>query len=190
MLKKRLRYFRFIYKKPLLLLRVVNNYFKIYILKRNVLRKVDVCLTFRCPCNCDKCSSAKMYNPQKKELDLKEIKEVAKQCLKLGAIQFNLTGGEPLLREDILEIIKSLQPDKVFISINTTGWLLNKTIIEKLKSAGVDMIKMSIDSPVAVEHDRYRNSPGCYDKVMDNLMRIKEVGGIKSHISTWLFQIT
>lgn len=183
-MKKCLKYFRFIYKKPLLLLRVVNNYFKMYILRRNVLRKVDICLTLHCPCDCNKCSSAKMFDPEKRELDAKEIKEVAEQCLKLGAIQFNLTGGEPLFRKDIFEIIKSLQPNRAFISINTTGLLLNKKIIEKLKRAGVDMVKVSIDSPVAVEHDRYRNSPGCYEKVMEDLMCIKEIGGIRSHIST------
>ncbi|MBL7197355.1 MAG: radical SAM protein [Candidatus Omnitrophica bacterium] len=183
-MKRYLKYVRLVYKKPLLVFRIFSNYFKMYILRRNVLRKVDICLTLRCPCDCGKCSSAKMFDPKKGELSLEEVKEVAKQCLELGAIQLNLTGGDPLLRKDIFEIIKSLQPARVFISINTTGLLLDKNLIEKFKIAGVDMIKMSIDSPIASEHDRYRNNSGCYEKVMENLMRIREVGGIRSHIST------
>lgn len=184
MLTRYVRYIKLVWRKPLLVFRIVNNYFKIYILKREVLRKVDICLTLDCVCDCDKCSCAKMKNYNEDYLRPEEIKELVKQCLALGAIQLNLTGGEPLLRKDIFKIISLLQPSKSFISINTTGMLLDKQLIEKLKLAGVDMIKMSLDSPIASEHDRYRNTNGSYRKVLANLKVIKQMGAIRSHIST------
>lgn len=183
-IKRHLKYIKLVYRKPLLVFRIVNNYFRIFILKKNILRKIDICLTARCPSDCDKCSSAKMYDPDKAELSAGEIKEAVKQCLELGAIQINLTGGEPLLRKDIFEIIKCLQPSKAFIGINTTGLTLNQETVARLKAAGVDMIKMSIDSPDAAEHDRCRNTQGYYRKVIENLEIIKKIGGIRSHIST------
>jgi len=184
MLRRYLKYIRLVSKKPLLVLRILLNYFRLFIFKEQILRKVDLCLTLRCPCDCEKCSSAKMLDLERKELTVAEIEKAAADCRKLGAIQLNLTGGEPLLRQDIFEIIKALKPAQVFISINTTGLLLDKKFILKLKKARVDMIKMSLDSPLAAEHDRHRGNPGCFDKVMQNLKLIHEVGGVRSHLST------
>jgi len=125
-----------------------------------------------------------MFNSETSELSVEEIRDAAKQSIILGAIQINLVGGEPLLRKDIFEIIKALCPSKVFVSINTTGLLLNKQMIERLRDSGVDMIKMSLDSPIALEHDKYRNSPGYFNKVIENLKLIKNTKGVRGHIST------
>jgi len=183
-MKRYFKYVKLVCKKPLLVFRILSNYFRMLVLKQDVLRKVDISLTFRCVCDCDKCSSVKMFDPERKELTLGEITDIAKQSLALGAIQLNLVGGEPLLRQDIFEIIRNLRPSRAFISINTTGLLLDRKMIGRLRDAGVDMIKMSLDSPEASEHDKYRNSPGCFEKVIENLGLIKKTNGLRGHIST------
>jgi len=171
-------------KKPLLIPRIFLNYFRLLILREKVVRKVEMGVTFDCQCNCAKCSSVLMRNSQRDKLSLSQLKEAAKDIISLGTLQINLTGGEPLLNENIFEIIKCFQPHKVFITINTNGLLLNQNMIDRLEVAGVDIIKISIDSPVEEEHDRSRDYKGCFKKTINALAYIKKKKRILGQIST------
>jgi MoaA/NifB/PqqE/SkfB family radical SAM enzyme len=171
-------------KKPMLLLRIASNYFRIIVLRKKVVRKVEMGITFDCQCDCPKCSSAFMKDPTKEKLTLSQIEKAAKQIIALGAVQVNLTGGEPLMEKNIFDIIRLFQPNKVLITINTNGLLLSAEMIDKLEAAGVDIIKISLDSPVEQEHDRSRVFDGCFKKVMEALDYIKEKKKIVAQIST------
>ena len=81
------------------------------ILKKHVLRSVELAITYKCNASCDKCYSRFLVK-NKEELSVQQINQIWKQCSSLGAFHINLTGGEPLLREDIFEIIVSLNPKK------------------------------------------------------------------------------
>ncbi len=175
---------KIILRKPRVILRILCNYFKIVILKQKVVRKVEIGVCFNCQCNCAKCSSALMKNLQREKLTLKEIKQVAKDIFSLGAIQINLTGGEPLLAEDIFAIIKCFQPYKAVITINTNGLLLTNEMIDKLENCGVDIIKISIDSPTEEEHDESRGFKGCFKQATKALAYIKQKKKILGQIST------
>jgi len=183
-----LKYFRIIkmiiFKKPLLIIRVIGNYFKIFILKQRIVRKAEMGVTFDCQCNCEKCSSVFMKNTKKEFVSLDKIKKTAREIISLGTLHVNLTGGEPLLQENIFEIIRCFQPKKVVITINTNGLLLSRGMIDKLEKAGVDIIKISIDSPIAEEHDQSRGYDGCFKQAMTALAYIKKKKGIIGQIST------
>ena len=171
-------------KKPLLFLRVLRNYFKMWVLKKKILRKVEMGVTFDCQCSCAKCSSAFMRDPAREKLTLPEIRKTAKEILEMGALQINLTGGEPLLAPDLFEIIECFQPDKIVVTINTNGVLLTEGMIDRLESAGVDIIKISIDSPIEEEHDRSRGRQGCFRQAIRAFEYIKKKKGILAQIST------
>ncbi len=173
-----------LFRKPLLILRIISNYFRIFVLKQRIVRKVEMGVTFKCQCNCAKCSSVFMEDPAKDKLTIKEIEKVANDIINLGAIHINLTGGEPLLEKDIFEIIKCFNPNKTLITINTNGVLLNEDLIDRLEKAGVDIIKISIDSPIEEEHDESRGYKGCFRKAMESLDYIKRKKGILGQIST------
>ncbi len=175
---------RIIFKKPFLLVRVLHNYFRIFFLREKVVRKVEIGVTFKCQCSCQKCSSAFMHNPQRKELTVEEMKRVAKDILGLGAIHINLTGGEPLIADDIFEIIKAIQPSKVIITINTNGLLLDAAMIDRLDKAGVDILKISIDSPIEEEHDQSRGYKGCFKQAIKALAYIKKKKRMIGQIAT------
>lgn len=175
---------RIILKKPQVVFRIFNNYFRIIILKQKVVRKVEIGLTFDCQCNCGKCSSNFMKNPGRKKLALLELKQAAADILNLGTIQINLTGGEPLLAENIFEIIEYFKPHKTIITINTNGLLLDEEMIDRLETAGVDIIKISIDSPLEAEHDKSRGYHGCFKQAIRALSYIKKKKRILGQIST------
>ncbi|MBM3245610.1 MAG: radical SAM protein [Candidatus Omnitrophica bacterium] len=173
-----------ILRKPKVIFRILKNYAGIILFKKKVLRKVEMGLTFDCQCNCVKCSSDFMKRPEAEKLSLDEIRRVARDIIGLGAIQVNLTGGEPLMAENIFEIIECFQPDKVIITINTNGILLTEPMIDKLEKAGVDIIKISIDSPIEEEHDISRGVKGCFARAKKALGYISKKSGLLGQIST------
>jgi MoaA/NifB/PqqE/SkfB family radical SAM enzyme len=129
--------------------------------------------TLRCNCSCDTCLW-KDNSSRKGELTFEEIKRIYSEAKKAGFIVTILWGGEPLIREDISEIIKYIKKELKFtvVGIVTNGYFLP----EKIEEIGeyLDFILISLDSPIPAEHDQIRGSPGLYDKIMDSLIIIKK----------------
>ena len=175
-LRRYKKYFKFIKRKPFLILSVTKSIVAAWIFKKSILRKLELSITYKCQCSCQKCSSSKLKNSELKELTLDEIRSIAAQAYSLGIFQVNLIGGEPLLRKDLIEIIKCFKVKKTFISISTNGVLLDEQKIKELKKAGLDYIKISLDSPLEAEHDQKRGWPGLFKKIMCSLEFIKSEG--------------
>lgn len=167
---------KFVRKKPLLIPRLLKNYFSMLLLNEQLLRGVDIATNYRCQANCDKCSVSK-FRPSK-EMTIEEVKYVIDQCLKLGAVHFNFTGGEPLLREDIFDIMAYIKPNQSFISLLTNGILLTNKNIDHLKEVGCDMLFISLDSPYEREHDAKRGFEGCFKRVINAIKYAKSKGFI------------
>ena len=92
-----------------------------------------------------------------------KLLEVCRELQPLVAI---LSGGEPLMRHDLLEIVRTLKagcaPLRVFL--NTNGALLTRTRFDGLVDAGVDEVLVSLDYPDA-RHDGFRTIPGLFDRI-------------------------
>lgn len=173
-----------IFKKPILAVRIIVNYFRSFVFKEKTARKVEVGVSFDCQCNCVKCSSALMRDVNKEKLSVQDYRQFARDIIKLGAVHINFTGGEALMAENIIEIISSFYPHKLLISINSNALLLSDSMIDKLETAGVDIIKISVDSPVAEEHDASRGYKGCFSRSVKALKYIKNKKRMLGHIST------
>jgi MoaA/NifB/PqqE/SkfB family radical SAM enzyme len=74
------------------------------------------------------------------------------------------------------DIIGALQPDKFHLSMSTNGVLLNKKMARHLKEAGLDRVKISLDSIDPALHEQNRNKKGIYNKAYDALFNAKEAG--------------
>ncbi len=179
-------YFKILAKKPLLLIRIIENYIRIFVFRQRRLRKVEIGITFECMAHCEKCSSALMRDNKIEKLSFEELRKIAKEVLSLGAIQINFTGGEPLMEENLEKIISFFKPYKTVITINTNGFLLTRERIKLLKTAGVDIFKISIDNPDEEEHDRSRGLKGCYKKAVEAINFITREKGIFAHMSVIL----
>lgn len=114
-------------------------------------RKIDylrISLTERCQQKCTYCSRENGGSCVKEnELSAEEIISIARVAGELGFVKIRLTGGEPLLRRDLLKIISSIKSLGFYrdISLTTNAQLLSD-MAEELKESGLDRINISLDS--------------------------------------------
>lgn len=106
-------------------------------------------VTDRCTLRCVYCMPAEglEFFPDEKVLSPEEIFQLVKNFADLGIHKVRLTGGEPLMRKDILEIIKEIKslPQITDIAVTTNGLALPR-LAEKLVTAGVNRLNISLDT--------------------------------------------
>ncbi|WP_242522604.1 pyrroloquinoline quinone biosynthesis protein PqqE [Candidatus Methylacidiphilum infernorum] len=102
-------------------------------------------LTFHCPLQCPYCSNSTSYfHWLRKELSTEEWIRVLKEAQKLGILQVNFSGGEPLVRKDIITLIRTAHDLGFYSNMSTGGTLIHKELLKKIKEAGLDSIQLSI----------------------------------------------
>jgi MoaA/NifB/PqqE/SkfB family radical SAM enzyme len=109
-------------------------------------------VTRRCNLKCGMCNVWK--NKDQKEMSLKEIKTAAQKLKELGTTQVVITGGEPLLRKDIFEIVSVFSRLGIITRMQTNALLLDEKKLNKLMDAGLEDISISIDTLNKKEQDR------------------------------------
>ena len=77
-----------------------------------------------------------------------------------------LTGGEPLLRDDIFDIAEYGSKKGLRMCLATNGTLINEALCEKIKSSGIKMVSLSLDGATAEIHDDFRKQPGAFDATL------------------------
>lgn len=137
----------------------------------NKLKEIDLHVTNRCNLNCIHCSldSNKWELP---EIDIEQIVNCLDDAVKLGLKELHITGGEPLLREDIFEIIKQAKKRKLIVQLQTNGTLLNDGIIERLKSYSVDWVMISIDGASKQTNNWIRRGNYNYESLFLNIKKL------------------
>lgn len=133
-------------------------------------------VTTRCQANCIHCSAARHKRAGELELTTDQWKRVIRESEKLGVVSVVFTGGEPLLRPDIYELIEWVDKDEAVALMFCNGLLLNDENVKKLAGAGLHCIHVSIDSPDPQAHDEMRRVPGSFNKAVEGLKRCKDAG--------------
>ena len=133
-------------------------------------------VTYKCPCQCVHCSAAKHEKVNIPELDTVEAKNVIDESQKLGVSIIAFTGGEPLIRKDIFELIEHVNQKKAVPILFTNGLFLTQDNVDKLSKAGLYSLFVSIDNPVADEHDKLRGVKGLFETAIKGIQRAKEKG--------------
>lgn len=141
-------------------------------------------VTTRCQANCIHCSAARHKRKDSPELSTEEWKKVIREAEQLGVVTVVFTGGEPLLRPDIFELIEWVDKNEAVVLIFTNGMLLTEENVRKLAKAGIWCVHVSIDSPDPQDHDEMRRLPGCFEKAVEGLKRCKDAG-LLTGISTY-----
>ena len=145
-----------------------------------------VSVTDRCDFRCTYCMSENMtFLPKKDILSLEELETICNVFIKLGTKKIRLTGGEPLVRKGILNLIKNLG-NKIGngldeLTLTTNGSQLEK-YAEFLKENGVNRVNVSLDH---LDPSKFREITrwGDLDKVLAGIEKAKSVG-IKVKINT------
>jgi radical SAM protein with 4Fe4S-binding SPASM domain len=139
---------------------------------------VDIAVTGKCNCNCSHCSFIDKKTKEK-ELSFEEMRKLIQESLDLGVSSISFVGGEPLMRPDLPNLIKLVNPDLAVTSIFTNGWFLKEKALE-LKKAGLTSVKISIDSPFEKKHDEMRKMPGLFRRAIAGIKEANKLGLITS----------
>jgi len=137
-----------------------------------VVTNLRIAVTNKCNLRCFYCHREGEKNPGK-EMPADRIIDIAKAFHRLGVKKLKITGGEPLLRRDILDIIQEM-PDFDEISMTTNGTLLAE-YAEELKECGLDRVNVSLDT-LDPEKYRFITKVGDVEKVLSGISAACEVG--------------
>ena len=103
-------------------------------------------LTYSCPLQCPYCSNPLDYVNYKSELTTDEWKRVLTQAREMGAVQLGFSGGEPLIRPDLAELVTHARQLGYYTNLITSGYGLTDEKIAALKDAGLDHIQLSLQA--------------------------------------------
>ncbi|MCR2044122.1 radical SAM/SPASM domain-containing protein [Anaerosalibacter massiliensis] len=140
--------------------------------KIDFLYKVVLELTYNCNNKCQYC-----YNGEYKENDLlstEKIKEIIDESYKLGAMHLSITGGEPLLRNDLLEILRYGNEKKFYITLQTNGTLLTDDIARSLSNIRPINVAITLHSHDYRIHDEFTRRKGSYTEAINGIKLLKK----------------
>ncbi|MFW5976622.1 MAG: putative heme d1 biosynthesis radical SAM protein NirJ2 [Bacillota bacterium] len=131
-------------------------------------------VTNRCDLSCPHCYRDAGLT-LKNELSTEEAFDLIDNIKKAGFKLMIFSGGEPLLREDIYELINYASTSGLRPVLGTNGGLIDKENAIKLKKAGLMAAGISLDSLVSEKHDKFRGSKGLFSRVEEAFNNLKEV---------------
>jgi MoaA/NifB/PqqE/SkfB family radical SAM enzyme len=133
---------------------------------------VYVSVTNKCVFNCLYCSN---FSSADEDLDGDIFCRLINQIQDSGAACIGFTGGEPLLRNDLEQIIEAVD-ERSYAIVFTSGHLLGKERARALKNAGLSAMVISLDSHIAKEHNSGRNSEKAFDTAVSAIQSSVSVG--------------
>ncbi len=133
-------------------------------------------LTRNCNLDCVHCRARAGAGPYDNELTLEECVRIIDDIAAFATPTIILTGGEPLLRKDIFDIIEHATAKGLRTVIAVNGTLVDRAVAVRLKEAGILRVSMSIDGKDRATHDSFRRVSGSFDAVMQAGRILREVG--------------
>jgi len=126
-------------------------------------------ITYRCNCRCQMCQ--RWMDPKPNELTVSEYENLAETFFRMGVHQISIAGGEPLVREDVFEIIKRFATRYMSVNLCSNGLLL-ESLCDEICQSGATCITVSLDGVEPDTHDAIRGHKGAYNKVLTGLKKI------------------
>jgi len=103
-------------------------------------------LTHRCPLHCVYCSNPLELQARNNELSTEEWSRVFQEAADSGVLQADLTGGEPLARPDLIELVRAARAAGLYVSLITSGLPLDEARLGTLIEAGLDHLQLSFQA--------------------------------------------
>jgi pyrroloquinoline quinone biosynthesis protein E len=133
-------------------------------------------ITHRCPLSCPYCSNPLDLERAKAELDTAGWKTVLDQAAAIGVLQVHFTGGEPMARRDLPDLVAHASGLGLYTNIITSGVTLDDRMMSALLQSGVDHIQLSFQDVDEAANDFFGDSPGAYTKKKAAAARIQNAG--------------
>jgi pyrroloquinoline quinone biosynthesis protein E len=132
-------------------------------------------LTYRCPLRCAYCSNPLDLDRHRDELDTATWQRVLGEAEALGVVQCNLSGGEPLVREDLEAIVATARGLDLYTNLITSGIPLWRERLARLRELGLDAVQLSVQDVAAGPSDRIAGRRA-FDRKLEVAAWIKELG--------------
>lgn len=133
-------------------------------------------ITRRCGLKCRHCRGAARDCDYAGEFSTEECFKTIDALAAFSTPMIILTGGEPLMRDDIFEVARYAADAGCRVVFATCGHLLTGEIAHRLKVSGVMAVSISLDAATAEKHDVFRGIPGAYKKTVAALGHLKAAG--------------
>ena len=117
-------------------------------------------LTHRCPLGCPYCSNPLALERSSAELDTGTWARVMREAAELGVLQVHFSGGEPLARRDLAEIVAAASEAGLYGNLITSGIGLDPARMTPLKHAGLEHVQLSVQDVDVLEGDRVAHRQG------------------------------
>lgn len=142
--------------------------------------------TKACLLSCKHCRATAIKSRLPEELDFESGLRLIDQILEFGEPYpaLLLTGGDPLMRSDIFDLIKHAREQGIYTAVAASVTpLLDRNRMELLRDLGVEIISVSLDGATAELHDKIRNSPGTFDATLKAIRTAADCG-IRLQVNT------
>ncbi len=134
-------------------------------------------ITRACDLACVHCRATAAPHADPAELDTRRGLKLLDQLASSGPLHVILTGGDPLKRADLFELIAHARELGLHVSVSPSATpLLTEAALDHLKDAGVEAISLSIDGSTSAKHDALRGVPGCFDRTMVAAKHAAQIG--------------
>ncbi len=132
-------------------------------------------LTYACPLHCPYCSNPLQLEKYREELTTDQWRRVLDEAAELGVLQLHLSGGEPLQRRDIVELVAHAAHLGLYTNLITSGLGLSMRRAEQLRAVGLDHVQISIQADEAALSDRIAGTRS-YDRKQAAARLVKRMG--------------
>jgi pyrroloquinoline quinone biosynthesis protein E len=132
-------------------------------------------LTYRCPLRCVYCSNPLDYARHREELDTATWLRVFADAEELGVVQLNLTGGEPLVRDDLGQLVERARQLDLYTNLITSGIPLAPERLRRLRELGLDNVQLSVQDVTPGPSDRIAGLRS-FQRKMEVARWVKDLG--------------
>ncbi len=133
--------------------------------------------TQACDLTCVHCRASAQSSPNPGELTSAEAKRLIDEIAAMEVPVFVLTGGDPLKRPDIFDLVRYAARQNVRVSLTSSATpSLTRDNIVHLKECGLARLAVSLDGPIAAIHDAFHGAPGSFQLTLDAVRWVREIG--------------
>jgi pyrroloquinoline quinone biosynthesis protein E len=133
-------------------------------------------LTHLCPLQCPYCSNPQALLSPREELSTAEWKRVIAEAAALGVLQIHFSGGEPMVRRDLEDLVAHARAAGLYSNLITSGVLPGADRLPALAQAGLDHVQLSFQDAEAGSAERIGNLPGAQAKKMAFAAEVRAAG--------------
>lgn len=139
-------------------------------------RSVTVTLTSRCNLRCVMCNHWKHPTRPEEEIPYDQAARVISEAADWGVPEIELSGGEPMLRSDFLDLLRHARRCGIGVNVTTNGTLIDEEAAGEFARTDGLRLQISLDGASADTHDWVRGVPGGFERIMAGVERMRRAG--------------